>query len=101
MGSRPSESTAIQRHRFLLKKEDGRWWIDHEVPLATDQMIAPTLTAAMQQFVLQRAAEIRVRGQAVGVEQALRLGRMSGKVGLRDFMKEGDRMAAQYSSSRV
>src|SRR5207248_3656228 len=55
---RPGESTSAQRHRFLLKREDGRWWMDHEVASAAGQSIAPSLKAAMQQFVLQRAGKL-------------------------------------------
>jgi len=47
-----------RRHRFLLKQEGGRWWLDHEVPLAETRQPAPSLSAAVTDFVRQRAGRI-------------------------------------------
>jgi hypothetical protein len=58
---KPGASARPQRHRFVLKQEDGRWWIDQETPLASRLPAAPTLTAAMQQFVQQRAGTVWMR----------------------------------------
>jgi hypothetical protein len=55
---KPGGVNEAQRHRFLLKQEDGRWWIDREVLLDRQSTVAPTLSAAMTQYVLQRAGRI-------------------------------------------
>src|SRR5579862_4179949 len=47
-----------RRHRFFLKNEGGQWWIGQEMPLASDLPVAPSLSAAMNRFVQQRAGKI-------------------------------------------
>ncbi|HEX6513183.1 MAG TPA: hypothetical protein VF157_12835 [Chloroflexota bacterium] len=51
-------SSNIRRHRFLLKQEAGRWWIDREAPLDANLAPAPNLGAAMNQYVVQRAGRV-------------------------------------------
>lgn len=46
------------RHRFVLKREDGRWWLDHEAPIPPAPVAAASLTSAMTNFVQQRAGQI-------------------------------------------
>jgi hypothetical protein len=57
---KPDGSSDTRRHRFVLKQEDGQWWLDHEAPLDSSLPVAPSLSAAMNQFVLQRAGRIWV-----------------------------------------
>ncbi|MFI5268229.1 MAG: hypothetical protein ACHQ7M_12715 [Chloroflexota bacterium] len=55
---KPDGGRDIRRHRFLLRQEAGRWWLDHEAPINTSLPVAPNLSAAMNQFVMQRAGRI-------------------------------------------
>lgn len=55
---RADGSSDTRRHRFLLKSEQGRWWIDREVSLPTTLAPSPTLNAAMTDYVEQRAGRI-------------------------------------------
>ncbi|HEY8695209.1 MAG TPA: hypothetical protein VIR57_20970 [Chloroflexota bacterium] len=57
---KPDGSSDTRRHRFLLKLEDGRWWLDRETPIDASLPPAPNLSAAMNRFVLQRAGSIWV-----------------------------------------
>jgi hypothetical protein len=56
--ARSDGSNDTRRHRFLLKREDGRWWIDHETPVDSNLPVASSLSAAMSQYVQQRAGKI-------------------------------------------
>ena len=55
---KPDGSSDTRRHRFLLRQEHGKWWLDREAPLAAAAQPAPSLGAAMTQFVLQRAGHV-------------------------------------------
>ena len=55
---KPDGSSETRRHRFLLKQERGQWWMDHEAPLDANLPPAPSLSAAMSQYVQQRAGRI-------------------------------------------
>lgn len=57
---KPGGGSAPGRHRFQLKEEAGRWWMDREVPLASSLPVAPNLPAAMREFVHQRAGTVWV-----------------------------------------
>ncbi|HVA25648.1 MAG TPA: hypothetical protein VMW62_14790 [Chloroflexota bacterium] len=57
---KPDGSSDTRRHRFALQQEGGRWWVDRETPLDTSLPAAPNLSAAMHQFVLQRAGHVWV-----------------------------------------
>ncbi|MBV9120275.1 MAG: hypothetical protein JOZ39_06165, partial [Chloroflexi bacterium] len=55
---RADGSSDLRRHRFLLKQENGRWWIDREVPIDTTPPPATSLSTAMTAYVQQRAGRV-------------------------------------------
>jgi hypothetical protein len=57
---KPDGSSETRRHRFSLKQEGGRWWVDREAPLESSLPVAPSLNAAMAEYVQQRAGKIWV-----------------------------------------
>jgi hypothetical protein len=56
--AKPDGRSDTRRHRFLVKQEDGRWWVDREAPLDATLPPAASLNAAMNQYVLKRAGRI-------------------------------------------
>ncbi len=55
---KPDGGAESRRHRFQLEQADGRWWLDGEIPIASSPPAAPSLSAAMNQFVLVQAGSI-------------------------------------------
>lgn len=57
---KPDGGSDMRRHRFVLVQDEGRWWMDREVPIEDRPAAAPNLNAAMTQYVLNRAGRLWV-----------------------------------------